>query len=311
MEKLKKIHFIAVGESSMAELAIALKLNGHDITGSDEEINTGIKAKLLTNNLVPQKIGWSPELIQPGMDSIIIGTSVSADNPELKKAQEFKLPIYSFADFIYELSKDKHRLVVAGSHGKTTIMLIILHVLNFHKRKFDHVLTGGASIKEPNLIKLSTAPLIVIEGQDVMTRAIDGKPAFLKYHHHIGVISGIEWQRSDAYPTQEEYARQFGLFGAATPKGGILIYFELNPVVAVLSTVNQPDVTMVPYKTYVSDNDGSHEYLITSEKKRVPLKITGKHNLQSISAAKEALKKIGITSEMFYQAIPTFESAIH
>ena len=129
----------------------------------------------------------------------------------------------------------------------------------------------------------------------------------LKYQHHIGVISGIEWQKSDTYPTKEEYTRQFGLFGKETPKGGTMIYFELDPVVAVLSGVNQPDVTLVPYKTHPSDYDSSQEYIITDDKKRVPVKITGKHNLQSISAAKEVLKKIGVTSEMFYEAIPSFE----
>ena len=305
METPQKIHFIAIGGTVMHDLAIALKEAGHSVTGSDENIKDLVASKLLNHNLIPEKDGWFSEKIDPSMHAVIIGSHVKAENAELKRALELKLNIYSLPDFIYRKSVDKQRLVVTGSHGKTMITSIIIHVLNFHNRKFDYMVNAKVSGSE-HLVRLSNAPLIIIEGQEVMASSIDRTPEFLKYQHHIGVISGIEWQKSEDYPTKDEYTRQFGLFGAATPKGGVLVYFELDHVVAVLSPLNRPDVLLVPYKTHASILENGQEFLITSSKERVPLKITGKHNLQRISAAQEAVKKIGITSEMFYQAIPSF-----
>lgn len=290
----------------MPDLANALKEAGHTITGSDEEINDNSKAKLLKNSLLPNHKGWSTEIIKGNLDEVIIGTDVKVDNPELMMAQQLKVPIYSLPDFIYRQSSDKQRVVIAGTYSKTLIAGLIIHVLHFHRRKFDYVIGAQISGWE-NQVKLSDAPLIIIEGQDVMSSVLDPIPTFLKYRHHIGVISGIEWQVSESYPTKEEYVRQFSLFGAATPKGGVLVYLELDPVVAVLSTtIGRPDVLLVPYKTHASTNEGGQEFLITLNKERLPLKITGKHNFQNISAAQEALKRIGITSEMFYEAVTSF-----
>ncbi len=311
MQKSAKIHFIGIGHGSMADLAIALTALGHVVTGSDEKIGADILAKLQSSTVVTGAFEWNQEKISSGLDAVIVGTIIKSGNPELMRAQELKLTLFSFPEYIFRQAIDKQRLVITGSYGKTTIILMIIHVLNFHKRKFDYVLIDGSSGKLASNVKLSSAPLIIIEGQDVITPVIDRVPAFLKYHHHIGVISGIEWQESDTYPTKEEYTRQFGMFGASTPKGGTMIYFELDPVVAVLSGVNQQDATLVPYKTHATTYDGNNEFLITPEKQRIPLKITGKHNLQSISAAREVVKKIGITSEMFYEAISSFEGVGH
>lgn len=290
----------------MHDLAIGIKQAGHSVTGSDENINSVVASNLLNYNLIPEENGWFPEKIDTSLQAVIIGSHIKAENPELKRALELKLTIYSLPEFIYKKSADKQRIVVTGSHGKTMITSLIIHVLNFHKRKFDYVLNAHISGLE-RLVRLSNAPLIIIEGQEVMSSTLDRTPAFLKYQHHIGVVSGIEWQKSEDYPTKEEYTRQFALFGAATPKGGVLVYFEIDHVVAVLSPLNRADVLLVPYKTHASIQENGQEFLVTSTKERVPLKITGKHNLQSISAAQEAVKKIGITSEMFYQAIPSFE----
>ena len=289
----------------MPDLAIALKEAGHFVSGSDEEITGIAQGKLLRNNLLPP-LGWSIEKITEGVSEVIIGFNVKNDNPELKRAQELNLPIYSFPEFIYLQAVDKQRLVIAGTYSKTLIAGLIIHVLSFHKRKFDYVISTPLPGLE-NQVKLSNAPLIIIEGQDVMCSSLDPTPAFLKYRHHIGVISGIEWQASDTYPTKAEYMQQFSLFGMATPKGGVLVYLELDPVVAALSTtLGRPDLLLVPYKTHPNTNEGGQEFLITSSRERLPLKIAGKHNFQNISAAQEALKRIGITSEMFYEAVTSF-----
>lgn len=307
MLKLKKIHFTAVGSNNVASLAIALKQAGYTVTGSDVEFAPELRSKLLTNNVITDDNNkWSEENIDSGLDAVVTGPFVKSDNPEIKKALRLAIPVYSFSDFIYQLSTDQQRIVIAGSTGKASIVLMIMHVLKFHKRQFDYVLNSSPN-KVSAQIHISGAPLIIIEGQDVMDSINDKKPAFLRYHHHIGLISGIEWQKSDIYPTKEEYIRQFEHFAEATPKGGIMIYFELDPVAAVLSKVNKTEVLLVPYKTHASDIVEGHEVLVSSEKKKITLKISGKHNLQSISAAKEVVKKTGITSEMFYQAISSFE----
>ncbi len=290
----------------MCDLAIALKEAGHHITCSDEEITGLAKSKLLKHNLLPNYVGWSIESLGERPDTVIIGANIKTDNPELRRAQELNLVVCSFPDFIYQQSIDKQRLVIAGTYSKTLIAGLIIHVLNFHKRRFDYAI-GTQVVGWETQVKLSDAPLIVIEGQEFMASMLDSTPAFLKYHHHIGVISGIEWQVSETYPTKDEYVHQFSLFGTRTPKGGALVYLELDPVVAVLSaTMGRPDVLLVPYKAHPNVNEGGQEFLITSNKEKIPLKITGKHNFQNISAAQEALKRIGITPEMFYEAITSF-----
>ncbi len=306
MEKLQKFHFIGLGKGPMTDLAVALKHAGHTISGSDESIAASPTAKLIKAGLVPDGLGWFPEKVDPSIHGVILAPDITADNIELKRALELKLPVSSFPEFIYQQSIDKQRMVIAGSYGKTMITGLIIHVLDFHKRKFDYVINAAVPGMESQ-IRLSHTPLIVIESLDAKASVLDPTPSFLKYRHHIGVIPGIEWQESASYPTKEEYVRQFSLFGAATPKGGILIYFELDPVVAALSKMDKPDVSYIPYKTHPSDYQEGQELLMTPDKRRVPVKISGKHNFQNISAAQEALRKIGIASDLFYQAISSFE----
>lgn len=307
MNKPRKIHFTDPDEAAV-DLAIAVWELGHMVTVSCADIQSLSSAKLLNHNLLPDKSGFFAERVTAAIDVVVISRNVSRENAELKRALELKLSVQSPADIILDHSIDKQRIVVLGNNGKTTITQMMGHVLDFHKRKFDY----AATIPMPglgHLVKLSDAPLIIIEGQDVMSSAIDPTPQFMKFQHHIGIISGIEWQESPDYPTRESYTRQYGIFVGATPKGGVLVYVEFDPVIAVMSNVSRQDILLVPYKAHPSSHEGGKEALLTSSRQLVPLRISGKHNLQYISAAKEALKRIGITSEMFYQAITSFEGA--
>lgn len=305
MEKKGKIHFIGISGPVMHDLAIALQAAGHTISGSDVDVTDEIaKDKLLESGLLPTS-GWHSVKLKADHDAVIISPSVSRDNPEVHRALELKLPVYSYAEYIHHICQNKHRVVVTGSHGKTMITLLILHVLHYHNRKFDFVLARHVpGVKQT--VQLSDAPLVIIEGQDIPASILDPTTIFLKYKHHIGVISGIEWSPSTAFPTKAEYTRQFTLFESSTPKGGVLIYFDLEPVVTALAKVNQPDMLYIPYKTHASTYDGGQEFLVESSTERHPFKLTGKHNLQNISAAKETLKKLGITTAMFYEAIQSF-----
>lgn len=307
MPKPQRIHFIAIGGSVMHNLAIALKNQGHTVTGSDDEIFEPSRSALDKNGLLPKSEGWNPSLLDNSIDAVILGMHAKKDNPELLKAQQLGLKIYSFPEYIYNHSIDKQRVIIAGSHGKTTITGIVVHVLNFYNRSFDYVI--GARIKGvDNPVKLSDAPLIVIEGDEYLCSALDPTPKFLRYQHHIGLISGVAWDHANVFPTEEEYLKQFDKFADQTPKSGILIFCDSDPMVSVVGNKQRADVISVPYKAHSHALENGQEYL-TNGKERIPIKIFGNHNLQNINGAKELLKKIGISSEQFYKAISSFEGA--
>lgn len=307
MPKPQRIHFIAIGGSVMHNLAIALKNQGHTVTGSDDEIFEPSRSALDKSGLLPKSEGWNPTLLDNSIDAVILGMHAKKDNPELLKAQQLGLKIYSFPEYIYNHSIDKQRVIIAGSHGKTTITGIVVHVLNFYNRSFDYVI--GARIKGvDNPVKLSDAPLIVIEGDEYLCSALDPTPKFLRYQHHIGLISGVAWDHANVFPTEEEYLKQFDKFADQTPKSGILIFCDSDPMVSVVGNKQRADVISVPYKAHSHALENGQEYL-TNGKERIPIKIFGNHNLQNINGAKELLKKIGISSEQFYKAISSFEGA--
>jgi UDP-N-acetylmuramate: L-alanyl-gamma-D-glutamyl-meso-diaminopimelate ligase len=308
LPKKQKIHFIAIGGSVMHNLAIALKQAGHDISGSDDELLDPSRSALVSHGLLPEKGGWWPEKLDKSVDIVMLGMHASKENPELLKAQELGLKILSFPDYIYEHSKDKQRIVIAGSHGKTTITAIVIHVLNYFNRKFDYVI--GAKVRGiENTVKLSDAPVIVIEGDEYLSSALDPTPKFLKYQHHIGLISGIAWDHANVFPTEEEYVRQFDLFADQTPKSGILVYCEQDSLALMIGKKERFDVIEVAYKSHPHTSDNNGHFFLTEGKEKYPIKLFGSHNYQNISGAKEILKRIAITNEQFFEAMASFQGA--
>lgn len=305
MRRKRKLHFTGVGSQVMFDLAIAMKKAGHEVTGTDASpLDAVAKDRLEEYGLLPDG-AWHPEKVVSGIDALIIGPSIPKDNQELQRALELKIPVLSYPEFVQQECRNKHRVVVTGSHGKTMIALLILHVLKFHKRSFDYLLSRPVPGINDS-VSITDAPVIILEGQDGLASAIDTTTSFLKYKHHIGIISGIEWFGSPHYASKEEYVRQFSLFEKATPKGGVLIYFDLEPVVGALGKEPQPDVLYIPYKTHPSQVENGQEFLVESGSEKHPVKLSGKVNMQNISAAKEAVKKLGITTPMFYEAIRHF-----
>ena len=305
--KSRNIHFIAIGGSIMHNLAITLHKKGHNITGSDDEIFEPSRSLLQSNGLLQEKEGWNEANIHTDLDAVILGMHAREDNPELKKAQELGVKIYSFPEYIYEQSIDKQRIVISGSHGKTTITSIVMHVLKYNNRKFDFAV--GARIEGfEEMVQLSDAPIIIIEGDEYLSSPIDRTPKFHKYHHHIGLISGVSWDHINVFPTEEDYVKQFDLFADSTPKGGTLIYSEDDSLATVIGKKEREDIHALPYKTHPYTIEDGTTYL-TFGKELVPAKIFGKHNLQNISAALTLLKRIGITEDMFYMAIQSFKGA--
>lgn len=307
-QKKQKIHFIAIGGSVMHNLAIALKQAGHEVSGSDDELFEPSRSALSKHGLLPDKEGWRPEALDESVDIVMLGMHASKDNPELLKAQSLGLKILSFPDYIYEQSKDKQRIVIAGSHGKTTITAIVIHVMNYFKRNFDYVI--GARVRGiEHTVKLSGAPIIIIEGDEYLASALDPTPKFLKYQHHMGLISGIAWDHANVFSTEEEYVRQFDLFADQTPKSGILIYCEQDSMALIIGKKERFDVVEVAYKSHPHTSDTNGHFFLTEGKNKHPINLFGSHNYQNISGAKEILKRIGITNDQFFEAMSTFQGA--
>ncbi|UII19782.1 UDP-N-acetylmuramate--L-alanine ligase [Fulvivirga ligni] len=302
---MQNIHFIAIGGSIMHNLAIALHKKGYTISGSDDEIFEPSYSKLKKYDLLPKQEGWQTDLITNDLDAVIVGMHAKPDNPELAKAKELGIKIYSFPEYIYEQSKDKQRVVIAGSHGKTSITSIVIHVLKHFKRKFDFAV--GAQLEGFELmVQLTDAPIIIIEGDEYLSSPIDSTPKFLKYHHHIGLISGVAWDHINVFPSEENYVSQFDKFADASPKAGTLVYCEEDPMATVIGAKGREDVHEIAYNTHPYVIENGTTYLING-KENIPIKIFGKHNLQNINGAKEVLKKIGISEEEFYDAIESFK----
>jgi len=308
MDTKQRIHFIAIGGSIMHNLAIALKEKGHSVSGSDDEVYEPSKSRLSAHGLLPANRGWNPALITADLDAVILGMHARADNPELLKAQEMGMKIYSFPEYIYEQSKNKQRVVIAGSHGKTSITSIIMHVLKHFDRKFDYAV-GAQLAGFENMVKLTTdAPVIIIEGDEYLSSPIDRTPKFLKYHHHIGLISGISWDHINVFPTEEEYLKQFEAFADQTQKAGSLVYYENDPLTAMIGSKERQDAVIIPYTTHTHTIENSKTFL-TNGKESYALKVFGRHNLQNISGAKAVLSRIGISEDQFYEAIVSFKGA--
>ncbi|MEO9967756.1 MAG: Mur ligase domain-containing protein [Reichenbachiella sp.] len=300
----QRIHIIAIGGAVMSSLAVALKKKGMYVTGSDDKIYDPAASLLSKHDLFPEQVGWQADNIDESLDAVIVGMHAKADNPELVKAQALGLKIWSYPEFIRSQSEKKQRIVIAGSHGKTTITGIIIHVLNYWNRSFDYVI--GAKIEGiDETIQLSDAPIIIIEGDEYFTSPLDPEPKFLKYDHHIALISGTAWDHINVYPTEDSYLRQFKKLADNTPKAGSLIYCNEDSHAKKIASKEVEDVKATPYETpKYKVKDG--RFIINGD---IPVALFGRHNMQNLEGARIVLDRIGITKEQFYEAIPSFKGA--
>jgi len=304
---LKRIHFVAIAGSVMHQLALELKRHQCDVTGSDDEFFEPAKSELANQGLLPDNEGWFPEKITKDLDAVILGMHARRDNPELMKALDLNIPVYSFPEFIYLQSRDKQRFVISGSHGKTTITAMIIHVLKRLNKEFDYVI--GAKVPGiDSCVKLSDAPVIIIEGDEYASSPIDTTPKFIRYMHHVGVINGISWDHMNVFPTEEDYLRAFEDFADNTPKAGSLIYNEEDSLASIIGVKQRADVNSIEYRSLPFEAQNGHLF-IKGEDGLYPIKVFGKHNLQNMAAAMTVLKRMGISSAEFYEAIGSFEGA--
>ena len=301
------IHFIAIGGSAMHNLAIALSRKGDNVTGSDDEIFEPSRTRLEKEGILPKQLGWDADKITTSIDAVILGMHAHEDNPELIKAKELGLKIYSYPEFLYEQSKNKKRVVIGGSHGKTTITSMILHVLQALNIDCDYMV--GAQLQGFDvMVKLTkTAPVMIIEGDEYLTSPIDRRPKFHLYMPDIALISGIAWDHFNVFPTFENYIQQFEIFASLVPEKGALIYckedFEVRKIAEKVSVRNKypysvPNYSIKENKTTILSNDKSY-----------PLNIFGKHNLMNLEGARLVCNQLGVSDDDFYLQIQSFNGA--
>ena len=305
---MPKIHFIAIGGAAMHNLALALQVQGYQISGSDDEIYEPSKSLLAQHGILPESFGWFPEKITSDLDYVIVGMHARADNPELIKAQELGLRVESYPSFLYEHSKNKQRIVIAGSHGKTSITSMVLHVLKTLNKKFDYLV--GARIEGFDLMaSLSDAPIIIIEGDEYLASPIDRRAKFLLYQAHIALISGIAWDHINVYPTFESYTASFEELIHSMPKAGTLFYDQTDDTLARL-TDSCPDHTdKTGYSAHPSYIKNGQTILKGLDGKEYEIQIFGEHSLKNLNGARLLCEQVGVSTSNFYQAIQTFKGA--
>jgi UDP-N-acetylmuramate: L-alanyl-gamma-D-glutamyl-meso-diaminopimelate ligase len=296
------IHILACGGAVMHNIALALHQLGHTITGSDDEIFEPALSRLQQAGICPPAFGWYPEKIDQHLDFIILGMHARADNPELLKAQSLGLKIYSFPDYVYEHAKNKTRVVIGGSHGKTTTTAMIMHVLKVLGKDFDY-LVGSQLEGFDTMVKFSDAPLMIIEGDEYLTSPLDRVPKFLKYHPHVAMITGIAWDHINVFPTWENYVEQFKLFIETINPQGALVYFSGDKELTALAQFSP--AKCLPYNTpyyHIRNNK-----VVIGKQDKHSLEIFGEHNLQNAEGACKVCQELGIDEDTFYHALSSFK----
>jgi UDP-N-acetylmuramate: L-alanyl-gamma-D-glutamyl-meso-diaminopimelate ligase len=303
-----RIHFIAIGGSAMHNLALALYQKGYTITGSDDTIFEPSKSRLEAKGLLPKEFGWFESNITTDLDAVILGMHAKSDNLELKRAIELGVTMYSYPEFLYEQSKLKTRVVIAGSHGKTSITSMILHVLHYRGISVDYMV--GAQLEGfDTMVHLTEEnEFMILEGDEYLSSAIDRRPKIHLYKPNIALISGIAWDHINVFPTFDNYVEQFRIFLDTITNGGILVYNEEDMEVKTIVENNERPVKKYPYGTLEFSIKNGITYIDTPDGD-MPLEIFGNHNLQNLAGAKWICQHMGVDEEDFYEAITSFKGA--
>ncbi|MCA6365284.1 MAG: peptidoglycan synthetase [Bacteroidetes bacterium] len=305
-----RIHLIAIGGSAMHNMALALHEKGYHVTGSDDEIREPSRSRLLAKGLLPAYEGWNPDVITAELDAVILGMHARADNPELLRAQELGLTIYSYPDYLYEQSRDKTRIVIGGSHGKTSVTAMVLHV--FKHCGIDTDFMVGAQLDGfDTMVRMTRdAKFIVLEGDEYLASPVDRRPKFHLYHPHIALLSGIAWDHINVFPTFDNYVDQFRIFIDKIEEGGTLIYCG-NDEVLKETAEHTPghNLNKQEYGIPAHEIVNGTTTLLREDGRRVPLLVFGDHNLMNMEGARLICEKAGITNQQFDAAIQSFKGA--
>jgi UDP-N-acetylmuramate: L-alanyl-gamma-D-glutamyl-meso-diaminopimelate ligase len=303
------IHFISIGGTVMHNLAIALHQKGYQISGSDQEIFEPSRSRLEQHGLLPECEGWDPLRIHPGLDAVILGMNAGKSNPELKRACELGIRAYSFPEYLYEQSRNKKRVVIGGTHGKTTITAMIMHVLQYNKRDFDYMVSSHIHGFDEMVRLTDTAPCIILEGDEYLSSAIDPTPKFHQYNPHMTLLSGIAWDHMNLFRTFESYKKQFQKFLRIATGGGKVFYYDGDPVLGEVVDRSHWSLLKIPYKEHPYKVEEGR-FILETRYGSVPLNIIGRCNMQNVMGAMLICRDLGIEDHQFYSAIPSFKGAV-
>jgi UDP-N-acetylmuramate: L-alanyl-gamma-D-glutamyl-meso-diaminopimelate ligase len=303
-----KVHLIAIGGSAMHNLAIALHQKGDVVTGSDDEIFEPSRTRLADRGLLPASDGWFAEKITEDLNAVIVGMHARADNPELIEAQRLGLQIFSYPEYIFHQTSDKKRVVIGGSHGKTTTTSMILHVLQACGMEADYLV--GAQLEGFDcMVRLSsTAQVAVIEGDEYLSSPIDRRPKFHLYQPDIALITGIAWDHINVFPTFENYIDQFKIFTEQITPNGKLVYCKADAEVQRVADEAPSNLQKIAYAAHPHVVRDGVTYLLTDDGE-VRLRIFGEHNMQNLNGALQVCACLGISEKDFYAAIQSFKGA--
>jgi UDP-N-acetylmuramate: L-alanyl-gamma-D-glutamyl-meso-diaminopimelate ligase len=303
-----RVHFIAIGGSAMHNLAIALHKKGYLVSGSDDEVFEPSKSRLNKYQLLPERDGWFPETITNELDAVILGMHARQDNPELLRAQELGLKIFSYPEYLYEQTKNKIRVVIGGSHGKTTITSMIMHLLRYNRIAFDYMVGAQLDGFDTMVSLTEDAKIAVFEGDEYLSSPIDRRPKFHLYFPNIALLSGIAWDHINVFPTFPFYVEQFQIFTDLIESNGSLVYFGNDENLRQIAVKSRTDVQKLPYQSHESVIENGITFLVAGDQK-IRLQIFGDHNLQNISGAQLVCRQLNVSDEQFYAAISEFKGA--
>jgi UDP-N-acetylmuramate: L-alanyl-gamma-D-glutamyl-meso-diaminopimelate ligase len=303
-----RVHFIAIGGSAMHNLAIALHKKGFTVSGSDDEIFEPSRSRLLQHGLLPDQWGWFPDKISARLDAIILGMHARKDNPELARAMELGLKVFSYPEYLYSQTHNKTRVVIGGSHGKTTVTSMVMHALKAGQRDFDFMVGAQLEGFDTMVSLTEQAPVAVFEGDEYLSSPIDLRPKFLWYKPHIAVLTGVAWDHVNVFPTFESYVEQFELFADTIADGGHLIYYANDPHLCAIAAKHQPRLNLLAYDALDHVVDGGVTTVVFGGK-RYPLQIFGGHNLQNLQAARCVCRELGMADDEFLSAMQSFSGA--
>ncbi|MBR4498236.1 MAG: peptidoglycan synthetase [Bacteroidales bacterium] len=303
---MNRIHLLAIGGATLHNMAITLKNDGFVVTGSDDEIFDPSYSELKENNLLPKELGWFEERVTRDIDIVIVGGKIQPDNPELVKAQQLGIPIYTYSEFIYEFSKDKQRVVIAGSYGKNMIVSIVMHVLSYYEYDYDYLLCSAVNDQESTIRLSKSSKLLIVEGDEHISSPIDERSKFEHYKPCVALLSGIAWEDVQAFPTLDAYVEQFKRYVGSLNENGRLIYCEDDELVREVISHTEANIKLIPYKTHPYELFNNHTFLKISGG-RLPIYIFGEHNMKNIAGALKVCQQLKISEEKFYQALKFFK----
>lgn len=303
-----RVHFIAIGGSAMHNLAIALCKKGYQVTGSDDEIFEPAKSRLERYGLLPKTIGWNPDLIDENINAVILGMHAKEDNPELIKAKQLGLKIYSYPEYLYEISSSKIRVVVGGSHGKTSITAMILHALHALNVKTDYMVGAMLEGFEVMVKVEDDSKYMVLEGDEYLSSTLDRRPKFHLYKPDIAIINGIAWDHINVFPTFENYVEQFKIFADKIENGGRLIYFDGDENIRNIAANVRNDIKTMPYNGLNFRVENGKTIVLNGDKE-YPMLVFGRHNMINMNAAMLACESLGINRDSFLETMQSFKGA--